>query len=207
MQLRRAPERRWKTMRMHGATQEPLWPIRAAFPPRSHPPALPSSPAATLAMLEGVADQLRRNLAALHTNLQRSVQDVAAQAAALCQGAHMRQQPSGLPPLFAVSPRRCHQRACGVSKLADDEPQRPPRPLAQPCRRSPPPPPLPARSRSARTWAGPQRPCAAVPSPCWSWPSTLRRSRRGWTRCPSGWWSTTRTSLCWWRARCDEATA
>ncbi len=73
-----------------------------------------NSLAAAAATMEAMAEHLRRNLAALQANLQRSVQDVAAQAAALCQGAHMRRQPSGLAPLFAVSPWGRHQLACEV---------------------------------------------------------------------------------------------
>ena len=59
--------------------------------------------------MEAMAEHLRRNLAALQANMQRSVQDVAAHAAAMCQGAHMGRQPSGLAPLFAVRLRGRHQ--------------------------------------------------------------------------------------------------
>ena len=86
--------------------------IRAALPARSRPLHPHSSPTGSPATMEGVAEHLRRNLAALQANLQRSVQDVASQAAALCQGAHMRQQPSGLAPLFAVRRGGRHHLGC-----------------------------------------------------------------------------------------------
>ncbi|PRW61470.1 TIC 22- chloroplastic [Chlorella sorokiniana] len=68
--------------------------------------------------MDALSEQLRRNLAALHANLQRSVQDVAAQAAALCQGAHMRRQPSGLAPLLASMSAHVGGAAAAVRRRA-----------------------------------------------------------------------------------------
>lgn len=78
--------------------------------------------------MDAVTEHLRRNLGALQANLRRSVQDAAAQAAALCQGALMPQPQAGLAPLLAVSPWRRRHAACGIGEGPDGGPHRAPRP-------------------------------------------------------------------------------